>query len=334
MKVTNELFNKCGIFKSYTCASILILITVYLIIPINCKKESKLNVPVINTTEVDSITLSSAICGGIVSYSDGSIVSARGICWSTDSIPSIDDDTTICGAGDGAYSGYMTNLATSTTYFVRAYATNSAGTGYGKIKTFTTNVKDADYNIYHAIHIIGQIWMGEDLKTTKYKNCLSIPLVTSANKWINLITPGYCWYNNDEGSKIKHGALYNWYTVNSGELCPAGWHAPSADEWELLIANLGGDEVAGGTLKDTGTVNWNSPNIGASNDVNFTAIPGGSRIYDGTFSLMGECSFWWTSTENSSTEAFCNSIQNNYSIIFTHPIYKYVGYSVRCIKDQ
>ena len=92
-----------------------------------------------------------------------------------------------------------------------------------------------------------------------------------------LTTPGYCWYNNDENAnKNIYGALYNWYTVNTGKLCPAGWHVQTNEEWGLLTTYLGGNNIPG-KLKEAGTAHWASPNTGATNESGFTAMPGGQR---------------------------------------------------------
>ena len=167
------------------------------------------------------------------------------------------------GSGTGTFTSSITGLTAGTTYYVRAYATNSAGTGYGNDISFTTqqggvgNVTDDDGNVYHSVTIGTQVWMVENLKTTKYNDGTSIPLVTDATDWHNLLTPGYCWNNNDEATyKATYGALYNWYTVNTGNLCPTGWHVPGDAEWTTLTTYLGGEDVAGGKLKEVGITHW------------------------------------------------------------------------------
>ena len=114
--------------------------------------------------------------------------------------------------------------------------------------------------------------MAENLKTTKYRDGTSIPLVTENTAWLNLTTPGYCWYNNDAAHyKSTYGALYNWYVLNAGSngwknVCPTGWHVPTDAEWTTLTTYLGGESIAGGKLKETGTSHWLSPNTVATNE--------------------------------------------------------------------
>jgi len=135
---------------------------------------------------------------------------------------------------------------------------------------------DVDGNNYKTIKIGNQEWMAENLKTTKYKDGTSIPLFTAATPMANFTSPGYCWYNSDSATyRNSYGALYNWYAVNTGKLAPTGWHVPTEAEWNTLIAYLGGESVAGGKLKEAGTSHWSSPNTGATNEVGFSALPGG-----------------------------------------------------------
>ena len=145
-------------------------------------------------------------------------------------------------------------------------------------------VTDIDSNVYHTVTIGTQVWMVENLKTTRYNDGQEIPLVTDTVSWENLTSPGYSWFNNDTVFKKSYGALYNWYTVNTGKLAPAGWHVPTLTEWNTLAAFLGGNTTAGGKMKSTGTIEsdtglWYSPNTNATNSSGFTAIPGGYRHY-------------------------------------------------------
>ena len=135
---------------------------------------------------------------------------------------------------------------------------------------------DIDGNVYHTVTIGTQIWMVENLKTTRYNDGSPIPFVTDSSSWSNLTTPGYCWYNNDTTNKNTYGALYNWFAVNTGKLAPTGWHVPTDDEWTTLTTYLGGESIAGGKLKETGTTHWRTPNAGATNEIGFTASSGWS----------------------------------------------------------
>src|SRR5664279_5386678 len=127
-------------------------------------------------------------------------------------------------------------------------------------------LQDIDGNVYKNVTIVKQILMAENLKTTKFNDGTSIPLVRENSAWKDMNSPSFCWYNNDATTnKNNYGALYNWYTVNTNKLCPSGWHVPSDAEWTTLRTYLGGDSVAGGKLKETGTTHWKSPNTGATN---------------------------------------------------------------------
>jgi uncharacterized protein (TIGR02145 family) len=145
-------------------------------------------------------------------------------------------------------------------------------------------VKDIDGNVYTAITIGTQIWMGENLKTTRYNDKTEIPNVVSNVLWQELTSGAYSWYDHDESTyKKAYGGLYNWYAANSGKLCPVGWRLPTPEDWTTLSDFLGGDEIAGGKLKETGTTHWSSPNTGATNETGFTGLPTGLRESDGTF---------------------------------------------------
>jgi uncharacterized protein (TIGR02145 family) len=195
-------------------------------------------------------------------------------------------------------------------------------------------VTDIDGNVYHTVTIGTQIWMVENLRTTKYNDGTSIPLVTDGVVWSTLSTPAYCWYNNDEASnKSTYGALYNWFAVNTGILCPAGWHVPTDAEWNTLLTYLGDTTLAGGKLKEAGTTHWVSPNTGADNGTGFTALPGGSHYTNGLFYLQGKYGWYWSSTESSSSDAWHEYLQYNSSHLYRTAGSKIIGFSVRCLKN-
>jgi uncharacterized protein (TIGR02145 family) len=200
-------------------------------------------------------------------------------------------------------------------------------------------VKDADGNKYNMVIIGSQVWMVENLKTTKFNDGTAIPLVTGNDAWLFLDTPGYCWYNNNKATYGNiYGALYNWYAVNTGKLCPKGWHVPSKTEWTTLTSFLGGRSVAGGKMKstgikETGTGLWEDPNVGASNESGFSGLPGGCRWPVGIFEEIGISGNWWSTTEQSYRDAwywyldyFSTDAIDNYWL-------KDNGHSVRCLKD-
>jgi uncharacterized protein (TIGR02145 family) len=194
---------------------------------------------------------------------------------------------------------------------------------------------DGDGNHYPVVTIGTQTWMAENLKTTKYNNSNAIPLVTDNGAWTGLITPAYCWYNNDYSTcGSVYGALYNWFTVETGNLCPTGWHAPTDAEWTVLTDFLGGESVAGGHLKETDTTRWSSPNNGATNSSGFTALPGGYRGYvNNSFSVIGNWGNWWSSSAYSNAKAWFRSLYYYESDAYNEYVNKDFGYSVRCVRD-
>ncbi len=197
-------------------------------------------------------------------------------------------------------------------------------------------VTDIDGNVYHTVIIGTQVWMAENLKTTKYNDGVSIPNVTDNKIWESLVNPAYCWHNNDMGFKTPYGALYNWYTVNTGKLAPKGWHVPTDDEWTKLINYLGGTNVAGGKLKEAGTSHWLSPNTSATNETGFTAIPNSSRSYAGTFFAIGNGAQWWNTTEyniNNQVLAKFLKVGGSSGSILKGSGIKQQGFAVRCVKD-
>lgn len=390
--------------------------------------------PTITTTAVSAITASTASSGGNITSDGGASISARGVCWSTAQNPTTSDNKTTDGTGTGIFTSAITSLTPGAIYYTRAFATNIVGTVYGNQLTFTSlgqvptavtiaasgittttatlngtvnanylstvvtfeygtsidygstatatqspvtgsisnavsspingltaavvyhfriktvnelgttygsdltfttfSVTDIDGNGYSTVTIGTQIWMAENLKTTKYNDGTVIPLVTDEGAWAELITPGISWYDNNIDNKNTYGALYNWFTVNTGKLCPTGWHVPSDAEWTTLTTYLGGQSVAGGKLMETGRSHWKSPNSGATNTSGFTALPGGTRYsQDGSFHYLGEHGFWWSFTEASASHAWFRSIYSNGSSIDPGNVPKHNGFSVRCLGD-
>ena len=199
-------------------------------------------------------------------------------------------------------------------------------------------VTDIDGNTYQIINIGNQKWLNKNLKTTNYKDGTPITLVTNANEWANLTSEAYSWYDNDANTyKKDYGALYNWYAVNTGKLCPTGWHVPSVTEWTVLTDYLSGESVAGGKLKDTGLTHWESPNEGATNETQFSALPGGSRVSDaiqkGNFNLIGQNGYWWSSNQSSADNAWFRVMYSFNASVLRYEAEKKHGFSVRCLKD-
>lgn len=198
----------------------------------------------------------------------------------------------------------------------------------------TVGVKDYDGNIYKAVKIGSQVWMAENLNTTKYRNGDEIPNITDNTSWSGLTSGAYCDYNNTPANSNVYGRLYNYYSiVDSRGLCPSGWHVPSDSEWEVLFNTLGGNAVAGGKLKEVGTLHWSSPNSFATNESGFNAIPTGQRNSLGVFESMGIYANFWTSTSATSTNAYMRGLGYNYGNIYYNNYIKQHGLSVRCVKD-
>jgi len=192
---------------------------------------------------------------------------------------------------------------------------------------------DADGNNYPVVQIGAKVWMAENLKTTKYNDGTSITCITDNLAWAGLTTAAYCWYNNNETTnKNTYGALYNWYAVNTGKLCPIGWHMPSDAEWGELTTYLGTDNIAG-KLREAGNKHWFNPNTGATNESGFTALPGGQRSEFGVFDFAWWNGLWWTSTGISEQLAYGIWIAADLVDVFHSMEDKKQGYSLRCIKD-
>ena len=308
-------------------------------------------VPTFRIAEVLSINVTTALFNCFISSDFAGNITASGVCWATTPNPTLINTSTSDWKGNMIYQSNLTGLQSSTIYYARAYATNSEGTGYSEQIQFTTlndhtgetgTINDIDGNTYSTIGIGSQIWMAENLKTTKYNDGTDIPLVTDSTEWMALLTPAYCWYNNDASAyKDPYGALYNWFTLdaasNGGKnACPIGWHL-FWNDWGILFDYLGGyDGFAGGKLKESGTTHWNTPNTGATNETGFTALPGGDR-YNG-FGGIGTDGNYWSSLHGPAGDfpsANGYTVMNNEANIHFYNRYDAkAGFSVRCVKDN
>jgi uncharacterized protein (TIGR02145 family) len=301
--------------------------------------------PTVTTTDVTEITTTSALCGGeLLSSGEGS-VSFHGLCWSTTPFPTVSDERTSHGPLSGSFKSRITGLTLGTTYYVRAYATNENGTSYGNQKTFTTYnawVSDVDGNRYHFVTIGTQIWMTENLRTTRYSNGDLIGTTLPATLDISAQTaPKYQWaYDGDESIAAVYGRLYTWYAaIDSRNICPSGWHVPSFTEWETLINYLGGYDNSSTTdkLREVGTTHWNSNFPQTNNSSGFTALPNGFRKKTGEFTLLGIMGSSLSSGEWPYDNALGMSglnltIHNNY--LSKGGFEKGGGSGVRCIKSK
>jgi uncharacterized protein (TIGR02145 family) len=204
----------------------------------------------------------------------------------------------------------------------------------GNIFNPSLPVMDIDSNVYKTVAIGTQIWMAENLKVTHFNNGDSIPNIPDSTAWKNMNSAALCNYNNDKIIVSTYGRLYNWYAVvDIRNICPFGWHIPSDNEWTSLSNYLGGNNIAGGKMKEEGIAHWSSPNIGATNETGFTALPGGSRDSGGVFKYIGSDGGWWTCTENDSISAFLWSMYYLNTRLSRKDFYKKDGFSVRCVKN-
>lgn len=195
---------------------------------------------------------------------------------------------------------------------------------------------DGDYNVYPVVVIGTQTWMAENLKTITYNDHTAIPNVTLAATWTSTTSGAYADYLNTPTYSDTYGRLYNWYAVastNTKNVCPTGWHVATDEEWTTLVTYLGGEALAGGKLKETGTAHWLTPNTSATNKTGFTALPGGYRNTAGTFGLMGNTGYWWSSIEGGTTFAWYYYIYFGTGNITRLDHEKHFGSSVRCLMD-
>ncbi len=209
----------------------------------------------------------------------------------------------------------------------------------GKTGTFA----DIDGNVYKTVKICDQVGLAKNLNVSSYRNGDAIHYAITVEEWNKAEENqdgAWCYYDNDPSNGEIYGKLYNWYAVNDPRgLAPAGWHIASLNEWYKLEECLGGYGVAGGKLKSTGTIQkgsgvWDSPNYGATNEIGFSALPGGYRSEsDGSFETMASVGIWWTSSENRNGTAFYLSLYNANANL-DRGFENYInGYSVRCVKD-
>ncbi len=198
-------------------------------------------------------------------------------------------------------------------------------------ETELLTVTDYDGNVYQTIQIGDQVWMAENLKTTRYNNGRPIPMVPDNATWLNLSSPAFCAYKNNRRAGNAYGALYNWYAVATENICPPGWHVPSDTEWTILTDYLGEREVAGHKLKEEGTLHWSETNILTTNSSGFTALPGGKRV-NGVFGDINTHGFWWTSTGHDDRAQERIMYSSHGRVVISYAL-KQAGQSIRCVKN-
>lgn len=246
----------------------------------------------------------------------------------------------------GSYSGndsievvaILTGLTPNGKYVFRAKAYNGGGevlSGESPFQVYD-NVRDYDGNYYHTVKIGNQIWLKENLKTTHYANGDAIPNVINNYLWSIQNTGAYCWYNNDPEIGKVYGALYNWYVIANPIGFIDGWHVSKDKEWYALFDFLGGNkdqskDMTGAKLKESGTKHWKAPNVGATNETEFTALPAGWRSSeDGSFNdLHNDTSYW----QENSMGWFWALTYDRYYLSGSGGTSLRTGISIRLIKD-
>lgn len=327
--------------------------------------------PRVYTSVVSALTPTTAIVWGMFDTDWKHPVNDRGVCWSITPNPTITDYHSSEWVSTIGFNGFKCNisgLSTNTTYYLRSYAISTAGPHYGDQISFATEqlsgpvISDIDGNIYHTITIGTQVWMAEDLKTTRYRNGDLIPNITDGNEWINLTSGASCNYDDPLTAEIFdysifNGKFYNWYAVNdSRNIAPSGWHVPSDAEWTTLINYLENNGSQDVSKSMAARSHWRSLNreltdLASNNSSGFTALPAGCRVThnftvdgsgttiwwtSGLFFGIGNSANWWSSSESngnvSSLYLSLFDIYNPNPALVTNT-YKMDGFSVRCVKD-
>jgi uncharacterized protein (TIGR02145 family) len=313
------------------------------------------------TTEVTNITQTTAVSGGNITDDGGAAVTARGVCWSTTENPTISDSKTEDGSGAGTFTSNISGLEPNTTYYIRAYATNSTGTGYGSIMSFTTlevivDVTDIDGNIYPTVIIGNQVWFAKNLIVTHFNNGEPIPTGLDNSQWTSTTEGAFTIYPHDDVENINsnedmisaYGVLYNWYAVNDArKLCPVGWHVPTGDDWSALASYINNVNQAGNKLKSCRQVNsplagdcatnehprWNYDELNwGIDEYGFNALPAGQIQSNGLYYFVGINAYWWTSNEVNNLGQM-RYLYNSVGYFDDYYYSKNFGLSVRCLRD-
>lgn len=274
----------------------------------------------------DGTTHSLSLDANAPEYGEGkwTIVSGNGGSFENDTDPK----TTFTGQLEKAYElewTITTNCGTSSDRVIIAFSTKGEG------ETLT----DLDGNTYRTIWINGKLWMAENLKTTTYNDGTKIPHETTGSGWKSLTTAAYCWYGNNQAEYSDlYGALYNWYAVETGKLCPSGWRVSSDEDWFQLIEDVGGYEGAGIKLKSqSGWDGWGGEDGSGTDDFGFTARAGGNRKHDGSYAGLEYYGLWWVNKKSSSAQAWTRVMYDDSDNVTREESPYIYGQSVRCVKE-
>jgi len=321
----------------------------------------------ISNDAASQISYHSATLNATLGDTYGQTVQDYGHCWSTNQEPKVSNYKSSFGQtiGGKSFTSNIEDLLPGTMYHTRAYFKINNIVVYSNDKAFTSlqlpagiTVTDFDGNIYQTVQIGEQLWMAEDIRTTRYADGSAIQHVESSVEWEALTSTdkAYCWYDNSTTNRDTYGGLYTWAAAMNGAsssdanpsgvqgVCPDGWHLPSDSEWKELemylgMSQLGADSIGsrgtdeGGKLKEAGELHWFSPNTGATNESGFTALPGGIRNSEGLFYFLGSSAKLLSATEYDSTRYRYRSLYYENSRIYRTISSKKVGTPVRCVKD-
>ena len=284
--------------------------------------------PIVKASKVTNRTDSTATLNGIV-YTYGLSTTVTFEYGTTTGYGSIVTaaQSPVTGEGITNVSVNISGLTPRTPYHFRVRAENSVWKNFYSGDMEFPFIYDADGNAYNTVTIGKQIWLVENLKTTTYLNGDPISSNLSDNEWTNTTSGAF------KISSDIYGNLYNAYAVADWrQICPAGWHVPSASEWDELLIYLGGEENAGGPMKESGTIHWLEPNVGATNESGFTALPAGLINLGGDAMSIGSNAVWWSSSKEMKwywtvqcSFASTDAVRTEWEM--------YSGLSVRCMKD-
>lgn len=316
-----------------------------------CRKNEPgpvVKLPELVTDEVSGFTIGDAKLNATINNTGGANITQCGFVWSsTQVMPTLADKEgfTEEGAHNDQFSSNSIAFQPNKSYYVRAYATNSKGTAYGNAKLI---VFDASENLYHTLKIGNQIWMLENLKTSRFADNIGTSLFEGSGIWTAISSPAYCQYDNNISYTQTYGYLYNWYAVDDAKgLAPTGWRIPTNADYNQLITTVNNGDVntAGIVLKEA-TVNnpnshWNPfAGINSTNASGFTALPGGYRRNDnGSFASLGFYGHFWIAGEANGTvsyvrlDASTDKFNVFSSATFNNSPTKNFGFSVRCVRD-